>query len=116
MKNSLLVFSILLLAACNASLPQTQTAEPTQPVISTLELSQGQVNLPKTEADVPRVAVKDAKSAIDSGTAIVVDVRTTDAFAKQHVTGALSIPLADIEANPSAVKLDKNKWIITYCT
>ncbi len=73
-------------------------------------------SLPQTEADVPRVTAEEAKAALDSGTAVIVDVRILESFAAQHIQGALSIPLAGIEADPAGVKLDKDKWIITYCT
>ena len=119
MKNKFkwIAFAGLLLAmlACNFALPQTT---PTQPVvISTLELPHGQNNnIPQTEADVPRVAVEAAKAAFDNGQAIILDVRPADAFANGHIAGAISIPLGLIESNPSGLGLDKNKWIITYCT
>jgi len=105
---------ILTILACNATLPQTGSTP--APVTSTLEQSQGQDNLPLTEADVSRVSVEDAKAALDSGEAIIVDVRGVESYAEAHVAGAISIPLTDIESNPSAVALDKNQWIITYCT
>ena len=118
MKKLLLVVPILLLAtlACNAALPQTA---PTQPAISTLELpqsQQGQDDLPQTEADVPRVTVEDAKAALDSGEAIIVDVRSAEAYAEGHIAGAISIPLGEFENNIANVSLEKDQWIITYCT
>ena len=112
----LIAFSTLLLAtlACNSVSPQ---AEPTQPVISTLELPQEEDNaLPRSEASVPRVTVEEAKAALDSGEAIIVDVRGPDAFADSHVAGAISIPLGLVESNPAGLDLDKEQWIITYCT
>ena len=118
MKKTLLIISTLLLVtlACNASLPKTASA-PTQPVISTLELPQGQDNdLLQTEAKVPRVTVEEAKTAFDSGEAIIVDVRSAESYAEGHIAGAISIPLGSIESNPSGLDLDKNQWIITYCT
>jgi rhodanese-related sulfurtransferase len=45
-----------------------------------------------------------------------VDVRSADSFAAGHVSGAINIPLTDIENNPAGVKFDKDQWIITYCT
>jgi hypothetical protein len=72
--------------------------------------------LPLTEADVPRVPVDQAKAAFDSGMAIIVDVRTPQAYEANHIKGAISIPLGEIELNPTGLNLDKNKWIITYCT
>jgi Rhodanese-like domain len=72
--------------------------------------------LPLTDADVPRVALDQAKVAFDSGAAIFVDVRTPQAYEAKHIKGAISIPLGEIEINPTGLKLDKNQWIITYCT
>ena len=106
MKKTLLVISILLLlatSACNVSLPQ---AEPT-----TQPQSQ-----PLTEADVPRVAVKEAKFAFDNGEAVIVDVRSAEAYAAGHAVGAISIPLAEFENNIDNLSLKKDQWIITYCT
>ena len=118
----LIVIAVFMLTilACNATLPQTEpTSAPIQPVTSTLEQpqpQQGQDNLPQTEDDVPRVTAEDAKAALDSGEAVIVDERSAEAFAETHIAGALSIPLSDIELNPSRVALDKDQWIITYCT
>jgi rhodanese-related sulfurtransferase len=69
-----------------------------------------------TEEDVPRVSVEDAAAAIQNGEAIVLDVRSTQAFQASHIPGALSVPLFDIETNPTGLNLDKDQWIITYCT
>jgi 3-mercaptopyruvate sulfurtransferase SseA len=114
------IFSVLaglmvLLAAC-APAAQTQTGSaPTVPV--TIEPSPTLAGgAPQTEADVPRVSVEDTIAAVQSGEAIVVDVRSAQAFQAGHVPGALSVPLFDIETNPAGVGLDKEKWIITYCT
>ncbi|MBK9924636.1 MAG: rhodanese-like domain-containing protein [Anaerolineales bacterium] len=73
-------------------------------------------NLPLTDADVPRVTVENAKAAFDAGVAIIVDVRSQEAYDAQHIAGAIFISLADMSSNTANLKLDKNKWIITYCT
>ena len=65
---------------------------------------------------MPRVTVDEAAAAIEKGEAIVVDVRSAQAYQASHIPGSLSIPLFDIESDPSAVNLDKEEWIITYCT
>jgi 3-mercaptopyruvate sulfurtransferase SseA len=92
----------------STSLPLTVVAEPTS--------STQQDNLPLNEAAVPRVPVEEAKAALDTGAAIIVDVRSVEAYQAKHIKGAISIPLADIESNPTGLKLDKEQWIITYCT
>ena len=73
-------------------------------------------DLPQTEAEVPRVPLEEAKTALDSGAAILVDVRSPDAFAASHAVGAISIPLGEIERNITGLPLEKDQWIITYCT
>jgi 3-mercaptopyruvate sulfurtransferase SseA len=108
----------LLIASCTAAAPTTPTQQPPQPTVPvtvepTSTLASG---VPQTEADVPRVSVEDAAAAIQKGEAIVVDVRSAQAYQASHIPGALSIPLFDIESNPAGLNLEKDKWIITYCT
>ena len=128
--NILLAFAFLTLTAlaCNALLPlPTQDAAPTQERSPTQEFAPTQIiepvptqpqnnNLPQTEADVPRVSVEEAKAALDSGAAIIVDVRSPAAYEHNHVAGAISIPLGTIELDPTNLEIDKDQWIITYCT
>ncbi|MCA2000775.1 MAG: rhodanese-like domain-containing protein [Chloroflexi bacterium] len=71
--------------------------------------------LPQTEDAVPRVTVEEAKSALDSGKAVLVDVRSVKSYADGHAVGAMSIPLAQFETNIENLSLDKDLWIITYC-
>jgi 3-mercaptopyruvate sulfurtransferase SseA len=126
-KPVLLAIFILLVAslACNAVLPQTeptsvQTIVPTQILVPTRFTepvsTQPPANLPETDAEVPRVPADQAKAAFDSGDAVIVDVRGADAYARSHITGALEVSLSAIQTDPASLPLDKNKWIITYCT
>jgi hypothetical protein len=104
---------VLTTLACNALLPQA-APNPTQIIESQLTESAG--NSPLTEADVPRVTAEEARAALESGAAVVVDVRHPSQYEESHVAGAISVWLDDIEANPTGVNLDKDQWIITYCT
>jgi len=115
--NTLFATTILLLAtlACNALTPTTQ-AEPTKYVIVEPTFPPTQSTLPLTEADVPRVTLEETLTAIAGGSAIVVDVRSPEAYAASHIEGAINIPLNVIEVNPSTLDLAKDQWIITYCT
>jgi predicted sulfurtransferase len=72
--------------------------------------------IPQTEDAVPRVTVKEAKSALEDGKAIIVDVRSAESYAAGHMAGAISIPLANFENNIEDLTLNKDQWIITYCT
>ena len=125
MKTRLFVISLLLftLSACSFTKPQTESTDLAYPnqaypnqAYPNQTPTQEQANLPLTEADVPRITVEEAKAAVDSGKAIIVDVRNTESFAENHIAGAISIPLTNIENNPADSSFDKNQWIITYCT
>jgi 3-mercaptopyruvate sulfurtransferase SseA len=117
-KKSILFIATLLTliaSACNMFLQQrapgsapTQILEPAS--------TQSQEGLPRTEAEVPRVTIEEAKAALDSGEAIIVDVRGAGAYQANHIAGAIHIPLGEIETNPTDLDLDKDQWIITYCT
>jgi phage shock protein E len=72
--------------------------------------------IPLTEADVPRISVAEAKAALDSGDALILDVRSAEAYAQAHITGSLNLPLTIIEADPAHLDLKKDRWLITYCT
>jgi hypothetical protein len=110
---------LILVVSCT---PATSAAQPTvvptiiPTAIIEIPSTSSQNRLPQTEADVPRVSVEDAAAAIQSGEAIALDVRSAQAYQASHIPGALSIPLAQIESNPTGLNLDKDKWIITYCT
>lgn len=110
-----LATSILILAtlACNALSP---TAQPTPVIILEPGNPSTPSNLPATEDDVPRVSIEEAYTAYLAGAATIVDVRNRESFAERHVVGALSIPLDEFEINIAGVNLDKEQWIITYCT
>lgn len=106
--------SILLLAtlACNAILPSNDVSTlPTAPFNPDI-----QSDLPRTDNDVPRISVMEAKVAVESGQAILVDVRSAQSYADLHAASAISIPLDIFETNIGSVPLQKSDWIITYCT
>ena len=127
MKKILLVTSLLLLiltlSACTVTKPQTESTNQAYPnqaypnqAYPNQTPTQGQADLPLTEADVPRITVEDAKAAVDGGEAVIVDVRSAESFAAGHIAGAISIPLAEFETNISNIAFKKDQWIITYCT
>ena len=112
---SILLVLVVLVASCA---PATPTAVPTviPTAVTQATSSSAENGLPQTEADVPRVSLEDAVAAIESGEAVVLDVRSAQEYQASHIPGALSIPLAQIEADPNGLNLDKDQWIITYCT
>ena len=106
--------------ACNAFTSFVSTAEPAPTYIIEIEpefpTQSPQNNVPLSEASVPRVSIEETRVALAAGAAIIVDVRSPSAYELSHIPGAINIPLGEIETNPTGLDLDKDQWIITYCT
>lgn len=65
--------------------------------------------MPKT------ISASELKKKIDQGATLkVVDTLAPDLFNKSHITGAINIPLNQIEAK-APQKLSKNDEIVVYC-
>lgn len=116
--NFLLPIFVLFLAglACNTSQPTTSPATPHPLVVTLPSGGEAPGTIPLSEAGVSRISAEDAKAAVDSGQAIIVDVRSEDAYAAGHVEGAINIPLGYFETDIANIPLEKDQWIITYCT
>lgn len=63
---------------------------------------------------IARVNLAQAKDAYDTGVAIFVDVRDQVYYENSHISGAISIPLSQVESRLDELEL--NDWIILYCT
>jgi 3-mercaptopyruvate sulfurtransferase SseA len=115
-KNRIILLALAVLAlvslACNALIPLPES-ELTQTLEPVLTPTQG--DLPLTDAEVPRVTIEEARAALASDAAILVDVRDPEQYAASHISGAINIWLGEIETNPTSLDLDKDQWIITYC-
>lgn len=122
----ILSLSVLLLAvlACNdVTLTAEPTSTPLPPAVIpkltvTVEPSSASTpaNVPLSEWRVDRIPVQGAWTMQKSDGVIIVDVRSAEAYAESHIKGAISIPLEEIENKPTDLELDKDQWIITYCT
>ena len=73
-------------------------------------------------AAVPRISVVDARALIDSGDALVVDVRDApEVAASGKVKGAINVSrgMLEFRADPDSPyhdpHFDKNKTVIVYC-
>jgi hypothetical protein len=123
-RNIFLIFSLTLMfsSACNAVAPTAtpqptrQSAPPELTVIVEPTALPTRSDLPRDEAAVPRISVEQARAALESGAAVIVDVRSAEAYEQEHIAGAISVPLAEIESSPTELKLEQDQWIITYCT
>lgn len=103
--------------ACQTLLPQADSTAPA-PLLTQPGLDQPSPgNQPSlTEDQVPRISVSEAKAAVDSGQAILVDVRSAESYAAGRAAGSINIPLANFENNIGSISLQKEQWIVTVCT
>jgi hypothetical protein len=67
-----------------------------------------------TQDQIPRVTVAEANQAAQNGVAVIVDTRAASQFNLQHISGAINIPLDEVEARIN--ELDPDTWYLTYCT
>ncbi len=63
---------------------------------------------------IQRVSLNEARRALDEQQATFVDVRSAEDYKISHIRGALNIPLTEISSRSN--ELDRQRWIITYCT
>jgi hypothetical protein len=118
-KRILLPLFLLLLSslACNALTPQTAPTTSSAPSVTMLPLpGKATSTLPLSEAGVPRITVDEAKAAFDAGQVIIIDVRGPESYAGSHAEGAINIPLGTFESDIENIQLEKDQWIVTYCT
>jgi len=64
---------------------------------------------------VQKVSPQDAIDLINRQHAVVVDVRTEEEFAKQHINNAKNIPLSELENQINQLMKYKQKPIILTC-
>jgi 3-mercaptopyruvate sulfurtransferase SseA len=65
-------------------------------------------------ADVRRISASELHAAQAAGQALIVDVRSAEAFDALHIRGAISVPLEEVGAR--AGELPREKLVATYCT
>ena len=63
---------------------------------------------------VRRMTTAELRDALEKGTAVVVDVRSAEAYQVSHIKGALNIPEGEIVARKD--ELPRDKTIVFYCS
>lgn len=64
--------------------------------------------------NIQRISLADAKAAFDLKQAVFIDTRGEPYYSAGHIPGAIS--MTEEEALSRVGELDRNAWIITYCT
>jgi rhodanese-related sulfurtransferase len=67
------------------------------------------------EDKMPRVSAEELKQLVAANKAVIIDVRTPEAYHDAHIKGAISLPVSKIEAGEYK-DLPRDKRIISYCT
>ncbi len=109
-KNNSIPLLILLSGGLLLIIAALMLANQNPPAAPTPEISSEEEIYP----EIQRVSIDETKAALDSGSALVVDVRSAEAYQGSHISGAINIPLEELEARLG--ELDQADWIITYCT
>jgi len=69
----------------------------------------------KSDADVPRITIEEAKKEFDAGNVVMVDSRGEAQYKQEHIARALSVPFGAPD-NPKFSEIPKGKKIIVYCS
>ncbi len=69
---------------------------------------------PPPNPQVPRASLDATREKMETGDAVLVDVRTKESYDKAHIAGSISIPEAEVYARLG--ELPRDKEIILYCT
>ena len=88
------------------------TSSPAAPVSTAPQAESGEQAGEIPNPEVPRIPLAEAKDRYDGGTALFVDTRSQEAYESAHISTAISLPLADLEARYG--ELPQDAEIITY--
>ncbi len=64
--------------------------------------------------EIPRLTAEEAYQAVQNEGAVLLDTRSAASFQAQHATGAINIPVDELEGRLD--ELDPDTWYVTYCT
>jgi hypothetical protein len=105
-----LVSLLVPLGGCGASdvlSPQSEQALQAAPAASGENLA-SPVASSLTVEDIPRITPAEAKELLDSGRAVLYDVRSEGVYRARHAQGALSFPASDMVARYGELPTDKS--------
>jgi len=66
-------------------------------------------------AEVPEISRDEIKRRLDDPTLLLVDVLPHEAYAAEHIPGAINLPLAQVEQRAPQVLPGPNADIAIYC-
>lgn len=108
MRNFLLILGITAIGSVAAC------ANPGKPLAAVDNTLAASTEAEQQSDNAPRIALADAKKDFDDGTAIIIDVRSAEAYKQEHIKGAIN--LAKGASDEQLNKIAKGKKIIAYCS
>jgi rhodanese-related sulfurtransferase len=73
------------------------------------------VEVIRIKRGIAQLSPQMATSMINRENAVIIDVRTKDAFKKSHIIGAISLPAAELIKNTKPLEKHKAKPLIFVC-
>lgn len=101
----LMIFALSVATACQQASTQTAGNSPAKSTAGSSAAAQD---------DAKRISVNEAKQAYDAGTAAIIDTRALTAYQSEHIKGAISMPVDEVEKRYA--ELPANKQLIFYCS
>lgn len=76
------------------------------------------LSLPALAAEVASLSPAELKALMErqEPVLVMVDVRARSQYDGAHIAGAISIPLAELEKNPSLPEVPKDATLVFYCS
>ena len=107
------VLAALALAACNSNDPKGNRAAGANAPVAPATPANRSAHVAPADG-VKRVTTIELRDALDKGQALVVDVRSPEAYSQSHIKGSVSIPLQEVGSRVG--ELPRDKTIVTYCS
>lgn len=103
------VVVVAVIVGAIVSIESRRSATASAPVIT----AAAQPTNPIPYPGVPRISIEEARQKLETGQAVVVDVRTKNTYDQAHLPGSISLPEDEIESRLD--ELPDDKELILYC-
>lgn len=118
-KSSLIIPIVVGMVLLVVALGAIASIESRGPQAASSALGPGNTALPQSTGpipypNIPRIPLEETMDKLSSGEAVLVDVRSRQAYDESHAAGAISIPEEEMEKRQNELPSDKE--VILYCT
>lgn len=106
------IASVFVAGLASAQMKVQHPQPPTAPGSSPVTMTPTQAAEPPLES-ARRITRDEAMKLVKAKKAVFIDVRSKDTWSTEHIPGAISIPLSEL--NNRLRELPPGKMLITYC-